>query len=72
MAKRSEEEQEPRALTHRTKSALAAEADAHRQEEKRRRGVEEGSHLTRENSKPASPAEAAASRSSTSWAIGRH
>lgn len=48
MAKRSEEEKEDRALARRTKSALAAEADAHRQEEKRRRWVEEGSHLTRE------------------------
>lgn len=43
----SENEKERRALARRTKSALAAEADAHRQEAKRRRWAEEGTRLTR-------------------------
>jgi hypothetical protein len=47
VAKLSEDEKERRALARRTKSALAAEADAHRQEAQRRRWAEEGTRLTR-------------------------
>jgi hypothetical protein len=47
VANLSNDEKERRALARRTKSALAAEADAHRQEVKRRRWAEEGSRLTR-------------------------
>jgi hypothetical protein len=55
LAKLSEEEKERRALARRTKSALAADADAHRQEEKRRRWAEEGSYLTREKLEAGAP-----------------
>lgn len=47
VANLSNDEKERRALARRTKSALAAEADAHRQEAKRRRWANEGSRLTR-------------------------
>lgn len=47
VAKISEDEKERRALARRTKSALAAEADAHRQEAKRQRWAKEGTRLTR-------------------------
>lgn len=47
VAKLSEDEKERGALARRTKSALAAEADAHRQEAQRRRWAEEGTRLTR-------------------------
>lgn len=47
MANLSEDERERRVLARRTKSALAAEADAHRQEAKRRRWAEKGTRLTR-------------------------
>lgn len=47
MANPSNDEKERRALARRTKSALAAETEAHRQEAKRRRWADEGSRLTR-------------------------
>lgn len=46
MANLSNDEKERRALARRTKSALAAETEAHRQEAKRRRWANEGSRLT--------------------------
>jgi hypothetical protein len=55
VAKLSEEENQRSALARRTKSALAAEADAHRQEVKRRQCAEEGSYLTREELEAGAP-----------------